>query len=94
MGQLQKEGLRPNPEAPKTILGCNSAYKLRTNTTELPKLRTFKVRAPTLTRIVLFFMEHGGTYLSNFHEKNARDHMLILRKNLFHQVNYIKILNK
>ena len=47
MGHLQKEGLRPNPETPKTILDCNSAYKLRTKTAELPKLRTFKVCAPT-----------------------------------------------
>ena len=48
MGYLQKEGLQPNPEAPKTILDRNSAYKLRTKTVKLPKLRTFKVRAPTL----------------------------------------------
>ena len=47
MGYLQKEGLRPNPETPKTILDRNSIYKLRTKTMELPKLRTFKVRAPT-----------------------------------------------
>ena len=43
MGYLQKEGLRPNPETPKTILGRNSAYKLRTKTAELLKLRTLKV---------------------------------------------------
>ena len=43
MGHLQKEGLRPNPEAPKTILDRNSAYKLRTKTAKLLKLRTFKV---------------------------------------------------
>ena len=43
MGYLQKEGLRTNPEAPKTILDRNSAYKLRTKTAELPKLRTLKV---------------------------------------------------
>ena len=43
MGYLQKEGLRPNPETPKTILDCNSAYKLHTKTMELPKLRTLKV---------------------------------------------------
>ena len=30
MGYLQKEGLQPNPEAPKTILDRNSAYKIRT----------------------------------------------------------------
>ena len=48
MGYLQKEGLRPNLETPKTILDCNSAYKLRTKTMELPKLRTFKVWAPTI----------------------------------------------
>ena len=47
MGYLQKEGIRPNLETPKTILDRNSTYKLRTKTTELPKLRTFKVRAPT-----------------------------------------------
>ena len=47
MGYLQKEGLQPNPETPKTILDSNSAYKLRTKTTELPKLQTFKVGAPT-----------------------------------------------
>ena len=47
MGYLQKEGLRPNPEAPKTILGRNSTYKLRTKTMELPKLRTYKVWALT-----------------------------------------------
>ena len=48
MGYLQKEGIQPNPEAPKTILDRNSAYKLRTKTAELQKLRTFKVRAPTI----------------------------------------------
>ena len=48
MGYLQKEGLRPNLETPKTILVRNSTYKLRTKTAELPKLRTFKVRAPTV----------------------------------------------
>ena len=47
MGYLQKEGLRPNPETPKTILDRNSAYKLRTKIAELPKLRTLKVCAPT-----------------------------------------------
>ena len=47
MGHLQKEGLRPNPKTPKTILDRNSAYKLRTKSMEFPKLRTFKVRAPT-----------------------------------------------
>ena len=52
MGHLQKEGLRPNPEAPKTILERNSSYKLRTNTTELQKLRTFKVRTPTLLHLM------------------------------------------
>ena len=46
MGYLQKEGLQPNPETPKTILDHNSAYKLRTKTVELPKLRTLKVGAP------------------------------------------------
>ena len=46
MGHLQKEGLRPNPETPKTILDHNSAYKLHTKTTEFPKLRTFKVHTP------------------------------------------------
>ena len=45
MGDLQKEGFRRNPETPKTILDCNSAYKLRTKIAELPKLRTLKVRA-------------------------------------------------
>ena len=43
MGHLQKEGLQPNPNTPKTILGHNSTYKLRTKTAELPKLRTLKV---------------------------------------------------
>ena len=47
MGYLQKEGLRPNPNTPKTILCHNSAYKLHTKTAELPKLRTFKVQTPT-----------------------------------------------
>ena len=49
MDHLQKEGLRPNPDTPKTILGRNSTYKLRTKTAELPKFRTIKVRAPTIT---------------------------------------------
>ena len=48
MGHLKKEGLRPNLEAPKTTLDHNSSYKLRTKTMEFPKLRTFKVRAPTV----------------------------------------------
>ena len=43
MGYLQKEGLQPNPETPKTILDRSSAYKLRTKTTELPKLRTLTI---------------------------------------------------
>ena len=57
MGHLQKERLRPNLETPKTILDRKSAYKLRTKTTELPKLRAFKVRAPTLTILhkIIFF---------------------------------------
>ena len=46
MGYLQKKGLQPNLETPTTILDRNSAYKLHTKTAELPKLRTFKVRAP------------------------------------------------
>ena len=44
-----KGELRPNPETPKTILSRNFAYNLRTKTAELPKLRTFKDRAPTRT---------------------------------------------
>ena len=47
MGYLQKEGLWPNPDTPKTILCRNSTYKLHTKTAELPKLRNYKVRAPT-----------------------------------------------
>ena len=49
MVHLQKEGLRPNLETPKTILGRNSTYKLRTKTAELPKLRTQKVQTPTFS---------------------------------------------
>ena len=56
MGYLQKEGVWPNPETHKTILDRNSTYKLRTKTVELPKLRTFKVRAPTITVVVWFHM--------------------------------------
>ena len=44
MGHLQKEGLRPNPETPKTILDRNSTYKICTKIVELPKLTTLKVR--------------------------------------------------
>ena len=61
MVYLQKEGLRPNPETPKTILDRNSAYKLRTKTTELPKLRTFKVQAPTVGGEIIPI--HGGNYI-------------------------------
>ena len=39
----KKKGLRPNSDTPKTILGRNSAYKLRIKTAELPKLRTLNV---------------------------------------------------
>ena len=60
MGYLKKEGLRPNPKAPKTILDHNSAYKLRTKTAELPKLRTFKVWAPT---VVVFATRSGWDIL-------------------------------
>ena len=48
MGYLQKEGLQPNLDTPKTILIRNSTYKICTKTTELPKLRTFTGRTPTL----------------------------------------------
>ena len=63
MGYLQKEGLRPNPETPKTILCRNSAYKLHTKTVELPKQRIFKVGAKTSAsktcKINLYYHENN-----------------------------------
>ena len=47
MGQLQKEGIQPNPDTPKTILDHNFAYKLRTKTVELPKIKDLQGRTPT-----------------------------------------------
>ena len=46
-GTFTKKGASTHPEAHKTILDCNSTYKLHTKIMELPKLRTFKVHAPT-----------------------------------------------
>ena len=72
MGYLQKEGVRPNPDTPKTILYHNSTYKLHTKTAEFPKLRTFKVGAPTRNFDIIFVMLQGKCSLRFVHEKCHR----------------------
>ena len=46
MGYLQTKGLRPNPDTSNTILGRNSAYKIRTQNCGVAKIKDLQGPSP------------------------------------------------